>query len=130
LSKFIADTMALVLALEKRKMPERVKIVFEKAKQAESAVLVPSIVFAELAYLSEKNRIETNLEEARFFINQNETISELPMTLSTVMHSFDIKDIPELHDRIIAGSAKEQNIPILTNDPVIHSSRFVQCVWI
>ena len=122
--------MALVLALEKRKMPERVKIVFEKAKQAESAVLVPSIVFAELAYLSEKNRIETNLEEARFFINQNETISELPMTLSTVMHSFDIKDIPELHDRIIAGSAKEQNIPILTNDPVIHSSRFVQCVWI
>jgi len=44
------------------------------------------------------------------------------------MDKFVIPDIPELHDRLIAGTAKYIDAPILTNDPIILNSKYVQCV--
>jgi len=129
LNKFIADTMVLVLSLERRKMPLEIKGIVEMARKGSCEIYIPSIVFAELAYLSEKHRIETNLIEVSNFLVQYQLINELPMTLSTIEHSFEIKDIPELHDRIIAGSAREISVPILTNDPVIRSSSYIECIW-
>jgi hypothetical protein len=38
-------------------------------------------------------------------------------------------EIPELHDRLIAGTAAHINLPIITNDPVIAASSQVQVVW-
>lgn len=49
--------------------------------------------------------------------------------MDTVIHSFEIDDIPELHDRLIAGSAKEKGYAVITNDPVIQSSKYVKSVW-
>jgi hypothetical protein len=40
-----------------------------------------------------------------------------------------IDDIPELHDRLIAGTATWLGVPILTNDPVMMASQHVQTVW-
>ncbi len=36
-----------------------------------------------------------------------------------------IEDIPELHDRLIAATACYLDLPLITNDPVIRDSRFV-----
>lgn len=41
---------------------------------------------------------------------------------------FEIKDIPELHDRLIAGTAKYLNLPLITNDPIILKSESVICI--
>ena len=63
--------MAFILEsfLEDRKMPEKIKeISFNLAKNEKVEIYIPAIVFAyELAYLSEKNRINTNLTEAEIF---------------------------------------------------------------
>jgi hypothetical protein len=45
------------------------------------------------------------------------------------MSAFEIDDIPELHDRLIAGSGKELNILIITNDPDINESQNVGVIW-
>jgi len=40
-----------------------------------------------------------------------------------------IDDIPELHDRLIAGTAAWLGVSILTNDPAMMASQHVQTVW-
>ncbi len=43
--------------------------------------------------------------------------------------AFEIDDIPELHDRIIAGTTLVKGFALITNDPIISSSRFVEVIW-
>ena len=129
MSKYVADTMALILRLEKREMPQKVKEKFQLAEKGLAEIIIPAMVFAELAYLSEKKRLDTNLAEAQKYINDHPTISECTMTISTILHAFEIDDIPELHDRLIAASGKEFGFPILSNDPDINNSKYVKAIW-
>ncbi len=50
------------------------------------------------------------------------------MLLKIIKSAFEIRDIPELHDKLIAGTARYLNLPLITNDPVILQSSFVECV--
>ena len=53
---------------------------------------------------------------------------EEALTIDIIKSAFEITDIPELHDRLIAGTARYLDIPLITNDPVILRSAFLQCV--
>lgn len=129
MNSYVTDTMALILVLENRKMPKKVKAIYEEAFKGTVKILIPSIVLAELAYLSEKQRIDTNISEVKKLLNSYDTIIEYPLSLRITETAFEINDIPELHDRLIAGTAKEIDIPLLTNDPDINSSSFVKSIW-
>jgi hypothetical protein len=61
MNNYIADTMAVVIRLEKRKMPDKVRNIFLDGENGKIQIMIPAIVFAEIAYLSEKKRIETSL---------------------------------------------------------------------
>jgi predicted nucleic acid-binding protein len=128
-SEYVTDTMALVLRFEKRKMPEHARKRFTEAEKGQCKIIIPAIVLAELAYLAEKNRIDTNLKKAEEYIEKHPDIMVAALTLSTIKNAFEIGDIPELHDRLIAASGKQLNRTIITNDPVIHSSKHVDCIW-
>lgn len=54
MTEFIADTMAYVLWLEHRTMPEQVSRVFQQAECEETRIVVPAMVLAEIGYLAEK----------------------------------------------------------------------------
>ena len=129
MNSYVTDTMALILVLENRKMPKKVKAIYEEAFKGTVKILIPSIVLAELAYLSEKKRIDTNILEVKKLLDSYETITEFPLSLRIIETAFEINDVPELHDRLIAGSAKEIDAPLLTNDPDINSSGFVMSIW-
>ena len=49
---FVTDTMSLVLRLEKRKAPMRVKNIFHKAETGGVDLFVPAMVLAEIGDLS------------------------------------------------------------------------------
>jgi len=42
-----------------------------------------------------------------------------PLSFEILKTAFEIDDIPELHDRLIAATARYLGLPIITNDPVI-----------
>ena len=127
--KFVADSMALILRLEKRKMGSNAKAIFISAEKAEVDLIIPAMVLVELCYLSEKKRIESNLKDFRKYYNKYESITVEPMTEELIEKAFEIDDIPELHDRIIAGTALKVGAKIITNDPMISDSRFVEVIW-
>lgn len=127
--RYVADTMAVVLRLEKRKMPRKVKEVFVRAEAGHVELLIPTMVLAEIGYLSEKRRIDTSLETAVSYVEECNTIAMEPITAQIVVKAFEISDIPELHDRIIAATASARNVPLLTNDPVVAASKFIRTLW-
>ncbi len=54
---------------------------------------------------------------------------EQPLNMEIINASFKIDDIPELHDRLIAGTAKYFNYDLITNDPVIIKSKDIRTIW-
>jgi len=129
MDRYVTDTMTLVLRMENRKMPEKTKQIFERAERNEVEVYIPSMVLAEIGYLSEKDRIETNIEEVRTYCDNHKSIKEKEITFRSTENAFTISDIPELHDRIIAGAAMELNLGLLTNDPIMEKSDSVKTSW-
>ena len=129
MNKYVADTMAYILYLEKRKMPKKVKQIFKEAELGKHNIYIPTIVIIEIAYLSEKNRIDINLLEVKRHINNSEYFIEQILNLEIVENSFEITDINELHDRLIAGTSKYLNLELITNDPIIEKSKFIKTIW-
>ena len=75
-------------------------------------------------YLFEKNRIDVNLLQSEKLM-QSENYQFEPLSLEILKAAAEITDIPELHDRLIAATARHLDIPIITNDPEILNSCFV-----
>ena len=63
-NEFVTDTMGLVLRMEKRKLSQRVRAIFNDVESGDAIVYIPAIVFSEILYLSEKERIDTDLRKA------------------------------------------------------------------
>lgn len=131
----VADTMAVVLHLENRRKPAAAKAWFTAAEKAERRVGISTITLAEIGYLGQKGRIGLTPADVVAYAYRYSTIVLASLTPEVVMAAFAISDIPELHDRLIAGTAHAEFLlhktpfPVLTNDPVITASAFVETVW-
>ena len=127
--EYVTDTMALVLHLENRKSSQSVKQIFDSADSGKTTIYIPAIVFAEILYLAEKQRISLNLHEVEKHLQTFKTYREIPLSFEIVQNAQQISDIPELHDRLIASTASFLNLVLITNDPKIENSQFVNTVW-
>ena len=87
------------------------------------------MIFAEILYLSEKQRIGISLHAVNEYMKQFPNYKEYSMSFSVIQSSSEITDIPELHDRLIAGTARFLNLDLITNDPIIQASSFIKTVW-
>ena len=100
----------------------------KKADKGENIIIIPSAVLFEIAYLNEKGRIPVTLNDVNNIIENSINYVEEKLSRKIIKASFEITDIPELHDRLIAGTARYLDIPLITNDPVILNSKFLTCV--
>ena len=128
-SEFVTDTMGLVLRIERRKLGPIAKSVFDSVESGNTMVYVPALVFAEILYLSERQRIGLSLHGVSDYLKQFPNCKAYPMDFAVIQSAAQITDIPELHDRLIAGTARFLNLDLITNDPAIQTSAFVRTVW-
>lgn len=129
MDKYVTDTQALVMFLNGRKVISgAVDSVFRKADRGENIIVVPSVVIFEIGYLYEKRRIPVSINDIKDIFADSVNYIEERLSADIIGSAFEITDIPELHDRLIAGTARYLNLPLLTNDPVILRSRFVRCI--
>lgn len=129
MNKYVTDTQALIKFLNGVKaINDTVDQIFKRADAGENIIIIPSVVIFEVAYLHEKKKVPVSITDIENILESSLNYLEEPLSLAITKSAFEIKDIPELHDRLIAGTARQLDIPILTNDPVIMSSAFVKCV--
>ena len=128
MDSFVTDTQALVKFMEGKKViNNKSHQVFQSADKGEATIIIPAIVLMEVLYLFEKNRIDISLlQTEELFKSQNYQFE--PLSFEILKTASEINDIPELHDRLIAATARYLGLPIITNDPVIRDSRFVEVV--
>jgi len=129
MKKYVIDTQALIMFMNGVKViSTAVDQILKKADAGENIIILPSAVIFEIAYLYEKKRIPVSITDIEGIISGSLKYMEEPLTLDIIKSAFEINDIPELHDRLIAGTARYLDLPLITNDPVILRSAFVKCV--
>ena len=129
MDRFVTDTMALIKLLNDEKViNKKIDQIFNEADNGKNIIIIPSVVLFEIGYLSEKGRIDISINDVKDKINNCYNYIVVPLDLEIIECSFEIKDIPELHDRLIAGTASFLDLPLLTNDPVIKKSKFLKTI--
>ena len=125
MDSFVTDTQALVkFMMGKKVINDRSHQAFISADKAQCTIIIPAIVLMEVLYLFEKNRIDISLFQTEDLLKSQNYQFE-PLSLEILKTASQITDIPELHDRLIAATARYLDIPLITNDPVIRASEFV-----
>jgi predicted nucleic acid-binding protein len=125
MGNYVTDTQALVkFMLGKKVINDTCHKAFLDADQGKNTIIIPAVVLMEILYLFEKNRISVDLLKTEELMKSRNYQFE-PLSLDILKAASEIDDIPELHDRLIAATARFLDIPLITNDPVIISSRHV-----
>lgn len=127
---YVVDTHAIVWYLEQSDQLGRKA--FAALDDLKAKLVFPSIVLAEIKYLSHKQRINLQLEEILSTVEQDERCLVFPLDMSV------IKLIPielNIHDGIICGTALvyqkilKEKVALITKDKEIVESGLVETIW-
>ncbi|MGO8789885.1 MAG: type II toxin-antitoxin system VapC family toxin [Terriglobia bacterium] len=131
--KYVLDTHALVWHLEGNpRLGQRAKGVIDDPT---SSLVLPIIALAEAAYIVEHRRTSIpNVSDLLRSVSADLRISIQPMTWEVFQESLSASVLPEMHDRLIVGSALHlqslgDSISLLTKDASIVAARLVTTLW-
>jgi len=79
--------------------------------------------------ISEKKRIKVNYEEILEKIENSSNFEIYSLDIEVLRVARNITVIPELHDRIVAATAKLLDAKLLTKDENIRKSHIVKVIW-
>ncbi len=127
---FVTDTHALVWwFVNSTRISPNVSEIFEQCEKGDNVVFIPSIVIAEALSIFEKKRIDFNFKELFKKISNSENFVIIALDYAILQKMVDLKDIPDLHDKIIVSTAKYLNLPIITKDEFLHSLPNIKTIW-
>ncbi|MDE3096905.1 MAG: PIN domain-containing protein [Chloroflexota bacterium] len=125
---FLVDTHALVWYLtEDRKLPPQVVRLLQAAERGERDVIVPTIVLAEGMTIEEKGRASLSKGRILDWVLMHRALVVVEFDLPTVLEMNELSAEMELHDRIIAATARLFGAAVLTRDRVI--AAVVDTLW-
>jgi predicted nucleic acid-binding protein len=126
MSSYVTDTQGLVKFMMGQKViNDAAHHAYLSADKGEATIIIPAVVLMEVMYLFEKNRIKIGLLQTEDLMESQNYQFE-PLSIEILKTASEINDIAELHDRLIAATARHLDLPLITNDPVIMKSKFVQ----
>jgi len=127
---FVADTHALLWWFtDSPQLSSNASAVFENCERGEHVIFVPSIVIAEALSIFDKKRISFNFRTLFRYISSSKNLVLIALDYQVLQKMIDLQDIPELHDKIIAATAKYLNLPIITKDKVLRNLASVKTIW-
>lgn len=127
---FVADTHALLWWFTgSSKLSLRAIDIFEKCESGQNIIFIPSIVLAEVLSIFEKKRIQFDLIKLLKQIEDSENFVIIPLDYLILQKMIELKDIPELHDKIIVSTGKYLGAPIITKDRAIRNLPYVKTIW-
>ena len=127
---FVTDTHALLWwFIDSPKISPKVSAIFEKCEKGENVIFVPSIVIAEALSIFDKKRMSFNFKKLFEKIHGSENFTLIALDYPILQKMITIRDIPELHDKIIVSTAKYLNLPIITKDETLQNHPSIKTIW-
>ncbi|MFW6126419.1 MAG: type II toxin-antitoxin system VapC family toxin [Chloroflexota bacterium] len=130
MSLFVADTHALAWYFTgAAKLGSEALDVLRASASGRGLIVVPTIVLAELMWISEKKRISLEFHELVDKIEASQNFEVYPFDMEVLRTAERIRSIPELHDRIVVATAVLVGAKILSKDEDLRQSGIVEVVW-
>lgn len=127
---FVTDTHALLWwFIDSPKISPKASEIFQKCEKGESIIFIPSIVIAEGLSIFEKKRVSFDFRKLFRTINESENFLLIPLDYPILQKMLDLRDILELHDKIIVSTARYLNSPIVTKDKALQNLPHVKTIW-
>jgi PIN domain nuclease of toxin-antitoxin system len=126
---YVADTHSLVWYFtDDSHLGEKALRAFEQTTQ-EGIVIIPSIVLAEIIFISKKGRITLTFEETLERIDEYENfdIAELDVNILKVVDKIEA-DL-EMHDKLIVATSLFFQTELITKDKRIKEAGIVTTIW-
>ena len=129
-NRFVVDTHALIWHLgESEKLPDLARKKLQGIDKGESIGLIPIIVLAEAGYIFEKGRIKVSLQELLSVIDSGDNYRILDFDREQLEKMLEVKEVPEMHDRIIAAVADIHGAEVITRDEEMQNAKIVETIW-
>ena len=103
--------------------------IFKQCEEGETVVFVPSIVIAEALSIFDKKRVAFDFRKLLTKITASENYVIVSLDISILKKMIDLKDISELHDKIIVSTTKYLNLPLITKDSVLQKLSHIKTAW-
>jgi PIN domain nuclease of toxin-antitoxin system len=126
----VTDTHALFWwFVDSPKLSPKASEIFEKNEKGKNVIFIPTIVVAEALSIFDKKRISFDFRKLFKKIVESENYVLIPLDIPILRTLIDLKDIPELHDKIIVSTAKHLNVPLITKDKTLQSLTYLKIIW-
>jgi len=113
---YVSDTHSIVWYFtEDPRLSEAATKAFD-GTASEGAVIVPSIVLAEIMFISRKGRITLTFEESLRRIEECENFQIASLDVELLKIADRIKVDMEMHDRLIVATALHYGATLITRD--------------
>lgn len=127
---FVTDTHALLWwFIDSPKLSPKASEIYEICEKGENIIFIPSIVIAEALSIFEKKRVSFDFKKLFKKINESENFVLIPLDYPILQKMLDLKDITELHDKIIVSTARYLNFPVITKDHALQNIPYIKTVW-
>lgn len=127
---FVTDTHPLLWwFIDSPKMSPIARDIFEKCEKGENLIFIPSIVIAEALSIFDKKRVSFDFKRLFKLINDSENFVLIPLDYPILQKMLDLREIPELHDKIIVSTAKYLNLPLITKDKTVQHLSLFKTIW-
>jgi len=130
---FVTDTHGLIWYLEDSpRLGVQALAAFDACDRGDSLIYIPTICLVEIIYLQEKGRIASHLfDQLRSDLATGDTgflLADLTLEIADAIPSIPRSEVPDMPDRIIAATALQLGLPLISRDQKIRSS-MVTSIW-
>jgi len=126
---YVLDTHILVWYFTgSQRLKSIIKNQIDKIRQQGGNLLVPTIVLSEAIDISEKRRVKIDFGKMYTLIQTEPEFEIVGFGPEIFAETLKIKEIPEIHDRIIVATARFYNAGIFTKDKIIRNSGEVKII--
>lgn len=127
---FIADTHALLWwFIDSPKISPKASEIFKQCEEGKNIIFIPSIVIAEALSIFDKKRVSFDFKKLFKKINESENFVIIALDYPILQKMVDLKDIHELHDRIIVSTARYLSLSVITKDETLQNLSYIKTVW-
>ena len=127
---FVSDTHALLWWFtDSPRISSKVSEIFEKCEKGENIIFIPTIVIAESLSIFEKKRISFNFNNLFKKIDTSDNFVLIALDYHILRKMVALKEITELHDKIIVSTAKYLKVPLITKDKTLQNFHSVKTIW-
>lgn len=124
---YVLDTHVLIwYFVGSARLDKKLKEKIDTARKRGRRLLVPTIVLAEALDIAEKGRVEFDFDRMYRFIVEEPEFEIVGFGFEILEEAMKIRGVKEIHDRIIAATAKFYRVGILTKDRIINDSGEVE----